>query len=59
MDAATRADPRVVAVIGEAGIGKTALVRARARRPPASGSLVLGRCFEADVKPPRYGRGPT
>ena len=55
LDAATHADPRVVAVIGEAGIGKTALVRelepdARLR----SGLLVLGRCFEADVKPP-YG----
>ncbi len=45
--------PRVVAIAGEAGVGKTTLlkqlepeVRLRA------GSLVVGRCREADVQPP-------
>src|SRR3712207_2069449 len=48
-------EPQVVAVVGEAGVGKSTLLRqllpeVRMR----SGALVLGRCLEADVKPP-YG----
>ncbi|MFN2566228.1 MAG: tetratricopeptide repeat protein [Gemmatimonadaceae bacterium] len=47
--------PQVVAVVGEAGVGKSTLLRqllpeVRMR----NGALVLGRCLEADVKPP-YG----
>ena len=45
--------PQVVAIAGEAGVGKTTLLRqlepeVRLRR----GSLVVGRCQEADVRPP-------
>jgi diguanylate cyclase (GGDEF)-like protein len=45
--------PKVVAVSGEAGVGKTTLIRqlepeVRLR----AGSLVVGRCREADVQPP-------
>ncbi|HUF26401.1 MAG TPA: diguanylate cyclase [Gemmatimonadaceae bacterium] len=45
--------PRVVAISGEAGVGKTTLIRqlepeVRLR----AGSLVVGRCHEADVQPP-------
>ncbi|AHG90238.1 diguanylate cyclase [Gemmatirosa kalamazoonensis] len=48
-------DPRVLAVVGEAGVGKSTLVRqlgpsARVR----SGALVGAACLEADVRPP-YG----
>ena len=55
LEASAREEPRVVAIVGEAGVGKSTLVRqllpeARLR----GGSLVLGRCLEADVKPP-YG----
>ena len=51
----TQGEPRVVAIVGEAGVGKTAIVRelgpdVRMR----AGSLVIGRCLEAGVRPP-YG----
>ena len=47
--------PRLVAIVGEAGIGKTSLVRqlqpeVRLR----GGTMVFGRCLASDVKPP-YG----
>ena len=47
--------PRLVAIVGEAGIGKTSLVRqlqpeVRLR----GGTMVFGRCIASDVKPP-YG----
>lgn len=53
LEDATMGKPRVVAVTGEAGIGKTTLLRqlepeVRLR----AGSLVTGRCHEADVQPP-------
>jgi tetratricopeptide (TPR) repeat protein len=53
LEDATEARPRVVAISGEAGIGKTTLIRqlepeVRLR----AGSLVIGRCLEADLKPP-------
>ncbi|MFN8581597.1 MAG: diguanylate cyclase [Gemmatimonadaceae bacterium] len=47
--------PCVVALVGEAGIGKTTLLRQL--RPEVrlrGGALLMGRCVEADVKPP-YG----
>ena len=55
LDGACQEEPRVVAIVGEAGVGKSTLVRqllpeVRLR----GGSLVIGRCLEADVKPP-YG----
>jgi diguanylate cyclase (GGDEF)-like protein/putative nucleotidyltransferase with HDIG domain len=55
LDSSFRGEPRVVAVVGEAGVGKSTLLRqllpeVRLR----GGSLVMGRALEADVKPP-YG----
>lgn len=54
-DAVVKGHPRVVSIIGEAGVGKTTLVRriqsdVRLR----TGILVIGRSHEADVRPP-YG----
>ena len=55
LEHACEARPRVVAIVGEAGIGKTSLVRqlepeVRLR----GGRMVFGRCVSSDVKPP-YG----
>ncbi len=55
LEASFDQQPHVVAVVGEAGVGKSTLLRqllpeVRIR----NGALVLGRCLEADVKPP-YG----
>ncbi|HVE93634.1 MAG TPA: diguanylate cyclase, partial [Acidimicrobiales bacterium] len=55
LDSSFAGQPGVVAVVGEAGVGKSTLLRqllpeVRVR----NGALVLGRCLEADVKPP-YG----
>lgn len=45
--------PRVVSVVGEAGVGKSALVREMASEVRMrAGSLVIGRCLETAVKPP-------
>ena len=54
-EAAVRGEPRALAVVGEAGVGKTTLVRritseVRLR----TGIMVFGRSQEADVRPP-YG----
>jgi tetratricopeptide (TPR) repeat protein len=48
-----RGEPSVVAIVGEAGVGKTALVRelnpeVRLR----AGSLVVGRCIDSEVRAP-------
>lgn len=55
LEESVRGAPAIVAVRGEAGVGKTTLVR---RLVPEirlrAGSLVVGRCFEADARPP-YG----
>lgn len=55
LDGASQGDPHVVAVLGEAGIGKSSLLRQLAPDVGVrSGSLLVGRCIEADVRPP-YG----
>jgi diguanylate cyclase (GGDEF)-like protein/putative nucleotidyltransferase with HDIG domain len=47
--------PKVVAVQGEAGVGKSTLLRQLAPEVRVrDGTLVFGRCHEADVRPP-YG----
>ena len=47
--------PRLVAISGEAGVGKSALLRQLAPEVRLrGGTLVTGRCHEADVQPP-YG----
>lgn len=55
LEEAAAGQPRVVAISGEAGVGKSTLLRqlepeVRLR----AGTLVTGRCHEADVQPP-YG----
>ncbi len=55
LEAGFAGEPQLVAVAGEAGVGKSTLLKqllpeVRLR----GGQLVMGRCFEADVKPP-YG----
>ncbi|HWJ24279.1 MAG TPA: diguanylate cyclase, partial [Gemmatimonadaceae bacterium] len=55
LEASARGQPGVVAIVGEAGVGKSTLLRqlgpeVRLR----AGALVRGRCLEADVRPP-YG----
>jgi class 3 adenylate cyclase len=52
--ARTRADgrPRLAALVGEPGVGKTSLVRELRERLPAGTSFRLGRCLS-------YGRGVT
>jgi diguanylate cyclase (GGDEF)-like protein/putative nucleotidyltransferase with HDIG domain len=55
LDAATDGAPRVVAVVGEAGIGKSTLLRQLGPEISVrAGALLVGRCLEADVRPP-YG----
>ena len=53
LEGAADGQPKVVAISGEAGVGKTTLIR---RLEPEvrlrAGSLVSGRCQEADVQPP-------
>ncbi|MGQ0648587.1 MAG: diguanylate cyclase, partial [Gemmatimonadaceae bacterium] len=54
-EAVVRGEPRALAVVGEAGVGKTTLIRrimseVRLR----TGIMVFGRSHEADVRPP-YG----
>ncbi len=54
-DAAARGEPHLVAVVGEAGVGKSALLKQLAPDVGVrAGSLLVGRCIEADVRPP-YG----
>lgn len=53
LEATLESGPAIVSVVGEAGVGKSTLVRQlvpelRLR----AGSLVAGRCFETDVKRP-------
>ena len=55
LESSVRGEPAVVAIVGEAGVGKSTLLRqlgpeVRLR----AGALVRGRCLEADVRPP-YG----
>ncbi len=55
LDAAASGAPQVVAVVGEAGIGKSTLLRQLGPEISVrAGALLVGRCLEADVRPP-YG----
>lgn len=55
LDAALRGDARIVSVVGEAGIGKTTLLKRLAPEVRLrTGAQVFGRSHEADVRPP-YG----
>ncbi len=49
---ACRGDRQVVAVVGEAGVGKSALIRALSTDVRVcAGSLVTGHCIESDTRP--------
>lgn len=53
IDAAARGEPHVVVVIGEAGVGKSALLEQMAPEVGIrSGCLLVGRCIEAQVRAP-------
>ena len=53
LDAAAQGRPQVVAVFGEAGVGKSTLVKQLAPDIGIrAGSLITGRCVEADVRTP-------
>ncbi|MDB4876778.1 MAG: diguanylate cyclase [Gemmatimonadetes bacterium] len=53
LDASIETGPNVAAVFGEAGVGKSTLVRRLASEVRMrAGSLVTGRCSETDAKPP-------
>ncbi len=53
LEATMESGPRLASVIGEAGVGKSTLVRRLASEVRLrAGSLVGGRCVEADAKPP-------
>jgi diguanylate cyclase (GGDEF)-like protein len=54
-EAVVRGQPRIVAIIGEAGVGKTRLVRRmQSEVRLRTGIMVVGRSQEPDVRPP-YG----
>ncbi len=53
LEATMESGPQLVSVTGEAGVGKSTLVRRLASEVRLrAGSLVTGRCLEADAKPP-------
>jgi diguanylate cyclase (GGDEF)-like protein/putative nucleotidyltransferase with HDIG domain len=55
LDASVKGSAGVVAVVGEAGVGKSTLLRQLAAEVGMrAGTLLVGRCLEADVRPP-YG----
>ena len=55
LESSVRGEPAVVAIVGEAGVGKSTLLRQLAPEVRLrAGALVRGRCLEADVRPP-YG----
>jgi diguanylate cyclase (GGDEF)-like protein len=53
LESTMESGPRLVSIVGEAGVGKSTLVRRLASEVRLrAGSLVAGRCVEADAKPP-------
>ena len=53
LEATMESETQLVSVTGEAGVGKSTLVRRLASEVRLrAGSLVTGRCLEADAKPP-------
>jgi diguanylate cyclase (GGDEF)-like protein len=53
LDSTMEHGPNIACIIGEAGVGKSTLVRHLASEVRMrTGSLVVGRCSEADAKPP-------
>lgn len=53
IEGAARGQPAVATVLGEAGVGKSALLKQMAPEVGIrSGSLLVGRCIEADVRAP-------
>src|SRR6185503_1600511 len=53
LDTCLEHGPQLVSVVGEAGVGKSTLIkRLSAEVRMRAGSLVSGRCSEADAKPP-------
>ncbi|MGH7619456.1 MAG: diguanylate cyclase domain-containing protein, partial [Gemmatimonadaceae bacterium] len=53
LESTMESGPRLVSIVGEAGVGKSTLVRRLATEVRLrAGSLVAGRCVEADAKPP-------
>ncbi len=55
LDLASRGTPQVLSVVGEAGVGKSTLLRQLAPEMSVrSGSLIVGRCLDSNVRPP-YG----
>ncbi|MGI8509074.1 MAG: diguanylate cyclase [Gemmatimonadaceae bacterium] len=53
IDGAARGEPHVAVVIGEAGVGKSALLKQMAPEVGIrSGCLLVGRCIEAQVRAP-------
>jgi diguanylate cyclase (GGDEF)-like protein/putative nucleotidyltransferase with HDIG domain len=50
---AMRGEPQLVSVVGEAGVGKTSLVRELAPEVRLrGGSLAVGRCVDSEMRPP-------
>ncbi|WP_411279048.1 diguanylate cyclase [Gemmatimonas sp.] len=55
LDLAARGTPQVLSVVGEAGVGKSTLLRQLTPEMGVrAGSLIVGRCLDSNVRPP-YG----
>jgi diguanylate cyclase (GGDEF)-like protein len=53
LERAMRGEPQVISVVGEAGVGKTSLVRELAPEVRLrGGSMAAGRCVDSEMRPP-------